>query len=533
MKKIYTLLILLITTVSFGQVQKLAELSQGSMIGSQIIYDDDEDDIYGYFLLFQIDQHTKDSYTLEYAILDKNLNKVTSKRFKERIYQGFMAESEVKLFFVNKYNNEIVFGLFDDVESNFILPPVEDPRFISDLGNIRYRRINLDDFSISDEVIFLENKATYDPYKNQEKMKFKEFRNHQTITPTETGAYVLFHKSKDIDDIKAFMLPHKYNKLAKGGIKKVSLLNQDFKETWTTTINQNEDDLRAYTNRGSDTDVLVLEKEKFTSNQDDLWAYEIINLQSGEKTGDFKLVDDNYFLKNYMIDFTADHVVFFNYLYDNNKRKKEKELGYSRIVIDKKSGEEISRNNFLWEDLGDHFDVKNKFGKLKKYGNLYFEDFISLENGETIAIAEGYTFKRPNRILDLFVMKFDEDFKLDYFHKVDMIETKLKTKKMYSKYLEQYGLFNYNYSQKLDDDENYVFFYTDNEQEGSRRKRNKKPKFNLGIITYVDGEFDYNKLQLTTENAQTTPVKAKNGSILLQEINEQTGPEMRLEKINY
>lgn len=109
----------------------------------------------------------------------------------------------------------------------------------------------------------------------------------------------------------------------------------------------------------------------------------------------------------------------------------------------------------------------------------------------------------------------------------------LNAKKVPGKILLSYKAFDYYYFQKLDNDGNYVILYANNEKEGGRLKRKKDPSWVLGIITYVDGEWEYDKLNLTTHDGMIVPIRAKNGSILLQEFSEKNGVEMRLEKINY
>lgn len=136
------------------------------------------------------------------------------------------------------------------------------------------------------------------------------------------------------------------------------------------------------------------------------------------------------------------------------------------------------------------------------------------------------------QLLKKNLMEFDPQMKIKYFQKIEKIPN-ISKYDLSGQQLYYRRDFDYYYSQKLDEDGNYVILYANNEKEGGRIKRKKDPTWVLGIVTYVDGEFEFNKLQLTTTDGMIVPIKAKNGSILLQEYSEKNGLEMRLERINY
>src|SRR5690606_32434061 len=111
MKKTITLLLLLVSTLTFAQVQRLGELSSGKFIDSRIIYEDHTDDVFGYFLLYENDRKSKEIYELEYVILDKNLNKITSNTFVQGAYKTVTSKTDVIFSFVKKIDSDIIFGL--------------------------------------------------------------------------------------------------------------------------------------------------------------------------------------------------------------------------------------------------------------------------------------------------------------------------------------------------------------------------------------------------------------------------------------
>ena len=99
----------------------------------------------------------------------------------------------------------------------------------------------------------------------------------------------------------------------------------------------------------------------------------------------------------------------------------------------------------------------------------------------------------------------------------------------FGKRIAKSGAFDYLFKQKIEKDK-YVFFYRDNEK--SLGGTLASSKWIMGIVTYIDGEFNYEKISLNADGKRIFPYRAKNGYILLREVNT-SGTELRLEKINY
>ena len=75
MRVIKTILCFLICIQSIkAQVVELNKLSSGLFYDSEIIKDN-KNNIKGYFLLFESDKIQKETYVLEYVVLDENLTK--------------------------------------------------------------------------------------------------------------------------------------------------------------------------------------------------------------------------------------------------------------------------------------------------------------------------------------------------------------------------------------------------------------------------------------------------------------------------
>ena len=73
MKRFRLLFLLTVFSCTLSaQMQNLYQMSQGRLVYSKILYDNDN--LWGYFYLYQFDR-MKDSVKMEYVIFDKNLNK--------------------------------------------------------------------------------------------------------------------------------------------------------------------------------------------------------------------------------------------------------------------------------------------------------------------------------------------------------------------------------------------------------------------------------------------------------------------------
>ena len=113
MKQLVVLLILLCFGSAISQVQKLGELSAGRLLDSAVIMEDDESDVYGYCLLYEVDRKSKEVFELEYVILDKNLNKLTSVTLTQGVFKTILAKTNAELTFVKKIGNQLTIAVND------------------------------------------------------------------------------------------------------------------------------------------------------------------------------------------------------------------------------------------------------------------------------------------------------------------------------------------------------------------------------------------------------------------------------------
>lgn len=530
MKNTLTILFLFVFSISFAQIQKLREFSSGDFVDSRIIYEENNEDVFGYFLLYEFDRKSREIYDMEYVVMDKNLNKITSGTFTQGVYKNFLMKTGARLTFVKKINNELFFGLHDNLKNDLYV----DTKIVSDYFHERYRKINLEDFTLSKEFVFQNSKTKENTFQTGDTFSISDMDENQSIYPTNAECFVIFatptYKAPSVQFGNT-----DYRSKIKKSVKSFSVLDSNMNPVWSQDINTDEKDAGFYRVKTSDSTTLVMEKKILNKKVKELSSYEIYDLHSGKFIGEVTEKDPNYKMNFFKMELSGDKLIVYNFLNEQKDKdyNHEKTLGYAKLIIDKKTGKELSRDYLLWENLGSHLTFKDKFGTIPKYGKIFFQNFISLDNGNTLGIAEGYKMASNSEILDLYVMEFDPQMKVKFFRKIEKVPNSIKSRKLSGQWLYRYGAFDYYYSQKLDEDGNYVILYANNEKEGGQTKRKKDPSWVLGIVTYVDGQFEFDKLQLTTTDGMIVPIKAKNGSIILQEYSEKNGIEMRLERINY
>ena len=523
MKKIILLFALFFSAFSFAQVTKLSTLSSSKFLDSRIIYEDNNEDIYGYLLLFEKNKANKDTHELEYVLLDKNLNKVGSNTFNQSQYSSMWVDLKTSIYFAKKNKDNIYISIAD------IMPQFQD--FYDILGVPGYRVINLKDLKISDQF-YLHNFSLEKQVK--EKLERKDFKDFKYIKPTKNNGFIVFDETGEAASMRFFM---KKNSELKD-IKQFRFFDMDFNQKWVYNYNQNSDkSFYQYLYFTGDKNDMIFKRYFYDKPSDsDLdVSYEVIDSENGKKKFDFTLANKENILVLDNIQFQANKIVVFASVYDYNEKgeyKFDKKRGYAKIVYDRQTGKELTKDYFRWESLAGKLDI-NEFGKVKDYGFIHFLEFDFTNDGKVIVVGEGYKPEGSSKILDLFMFVLDDKMKLLSFNKVDKFKNKIDKVDAYGSFLEGIGAFDYMYSQKLPGG-GYAFYYSDNEKLGNKAR--KDPNWILGVVTYVDGVFDYQKVPLTTKNGQIYPINAKNGYVLLREVSnddKQKDSEIRLEKINY
>ncbi len=515
MKKLLPLFLLFFICTN-AQVKDLGELSSGKYLDSRIVYNDDGDDVYGYLLLYENDRKSKAVYELEYVLLDKNLNKLTSGTFVQNRFSSIIKIS-IGFSFVRKTGNKLVIGIQDSTNSSMMGAVAE--------FNHRFRELDLESYTISDQFTMKDNRKTVQNESADSKVTWDDLQDNVEMQPIGSKNFLLF----DQTEVSGAYSGEYFEQKVARDIHSFKVLDKDFNEVWQYKFNDTGtkafDMFEYYSSEGND---MILQRTNYEKVGKYLETYyDVFDLTTGVRRFSIEQSDGETLNNVQTIKYEADKLVVYSLLNKMNKKNMFyffEVTGIAKITYDRTTGKKLSEEKFLWEGFADNLII-DEYGKIKFYGYLQFLNFRLSQNGHTTAIAEGYHPSNNSRILDLFVMEFDANMKLVYYKKVDKTKNESNIA-AWGPTLKYYGAFDYLYSQKLEGD-NYAYFYTDNEKKSTRN-----PKWILGVITQVDGNYNYEKIPMTTEKGQIYPVKAKNGYILLREVADKKST-IRLEKINY
>jgi hypothetical protein len=145
-----TCLILLLLTSFFTRAQStdLAKLSRGRFYSSDEIKDANNN-IRGYLMLFETDKVAKETYELEYVVLDENLTKVTSGTITEMKYESWLVKAKNIEVSATLHKNKLLLEFYDNIQNT--------PYFK------RYRTLDLPTNALSDPFIFVKDTMRPNP----------------------------------------------------------------------------------------------------------------------------------------------------------------------------------------------------------------------------------------------------------------------------------------------------------------------------------------------------------------------------------
>jgi hypothetical protein len=533
MKK-YLLLFIGLFCLQFGfaQMTNLSMLSSSKYTDSSIIYDENHD-VYGYLLLFEKNKIDKNNMLYELVLLDKNLNKVAALDYKQSLYNNMFLSFTSAIYFTKKHGDNLYFliGQSYDAFEDYT-KALAQYKGVGGLNILDLKTFTLKEgvYSNFEELIFGKiqpdlSKSIMQIMKDMEKYKLIKVINEGFLV-SDLGY---------LSEITSLMT----NKPRKDHQKAYNFFDFNYQKLWALQLNENNlsKSFFDYKFLKSNAKEIIFEKvfyEKLKDKNPDV-TYTFIDITNGKQKFEINFLSKEEILVIDEILFHDQEVVFVASIYDYNKEgeySSSERRGIAKITVDRNSGKQLNRVNMVWSDLTPKLAIDEN-GKIKDEGYLHFLEYKILNDGKIIALAEGYKPESSTKILDLYAFTFSSDFKMIDFLKIEKVKNKIKRGNAYGNYLEQIGAFDYMYSQHLDKD-NYLFFYSDNEKEGSSAREN--PNWVLGIVTFIDGKFDAQKIPLTTKNGQIFPSIAKKGYVLLYETfkdNADNNNELRLEKVDY
>lgn len=522
MKKITFLITFILFTSFFSsaQIQDLATLSTGENIQFSPIFNQDEG-LYGYFVLFYKGKATDETRNFEYVILDTNLNRVANK--------DFIAENTVKYYipYINFKSELVLAPEFDMGDYN-----------IFNFGKMKFpeRRV----INLATNEIKAQNSLCYDetgafiecPENESYKEMTKRYRqNRKDGKPThessvyepKEGGYLVYEylidyrmrREKSIYQYYAF-----------------KRFDKDQNLQWEYTYTRPKD---AHKNENKTIDIFhmsedylyLIENYKYKKDK----SYTLIQLEmiTGEvkmkkKFDEQQLAMINSLTELYSlrrkIDNEKDYdskIYKVGYQYD----KKENQIGFTRLTIDE-SNNTLSFDYLTWEDMEQFIDI-NKRGGVENGYSLHIRDLYIMEDGkvgmlfEKFKLGNNFFYGVIPKATDLVYLTTDKSFV------VQDVKTLKKEKS-------KRNLSDYMYSQYLNDNKDVVFFYRDYQ----KNEESKEKNWNLFINSIIDDNYQQEVVPISSKENLMIPYIAKEGYILLREYNKDSKyNQIRLEKLNF
>lgn len=505
----YFLLLYVLCFSMQAQISKLNEYSKGKFYSSDIIKDGDNN-VKGYLLLYETDKIAKETYIVEYVLLDENLTRVTSGFITEQKYDGYSLVKNINVE-VSLYKDKLLLELSDDFETVRAYK--------------RYRMLDIKTFEMSEPFVMKDGKLIYNPKfdRTWRDDRDKESDEIRFLNGVGLVAYSPFI-TKNSKNREKYITHYDNN------LQFVWKYVYDVADGVSKYIDQK---FAVYTD--SDEGLIVMgimgtrAKGKFTN----VLTVHFIDPKKGV------LIKETIFPEGtkiaYEIDeciITKDKVIFTG-IYKKGAQWMNvvgpMSEGVFIYAYDRVALEIINNKRRTWKELVGNEYVFNKRNMIEGKGSLYVHDVLPLSNGGLVMVCEAYEIA-PIITSDLCFVELTPDFLMKQVFVAEKFSTKFPESMQITYDLTKYGLLDYVDYQNLDNDE-FIFLFLDNEKNSTDRKHSTK----YSIVSYSENKFVRQNIDLKATGITKRIVNAKKGYILIQEeFKDKNKPkEFRLEKVNY
>lgn len=489
MKKIFSALFIFCLIILNAQNYKIMRSATGELFSFAPVWDGEQ--LYGYLEIHKEDLSKDNIQTYKYMIIDRNMNKVSDGTFQLKIYVGNSPRLDTCFYNAGK----IVISVKEYNASSFLRNEVLK---IIDLQNNTVS----EDISMQDGKLINPKDAVFaDP-------QFKIFNDGMSNYRIKNQGILMMER-----DVKGM------NTTFKNGW----MLDMDGKPIWKvpTIEGETKDHYYEYGYFGNDENTIMLlaqysKRKKFLSNN-----FLLLNAKTGEKIALKSLMDAKYIFSFEEAKFVDDKIYFVGEYYEKESESSiamriEKKLGLYQMVIDKNTGEELSRKYLPFTEMGKFADI-NANGRIKKEGILIIRNLEIRPDGYSVIAAETYrpeNFVMAANFPEFFSILLSPDFKVEKMQSYNT-STTLGSK--------------YSYTQQLSKNKGSVTIFLDNE--------NRQLSLNALIYKDEDHSFKVEKLELEKKDSDLSFFPAKNGYIGLIEYfkkskTEDRLAELRLEKLD-
>lgn len=499
MKNKILLVLLFCFTSLFSQVSDIANLASGKLKKFTKVLNLDNS-IYGYFVIYSLEDVSETEERFEYVLLDRNLNKVANGQFIDNTYKSFWGE----FLYPQKLGDEIIISKVYKSYST-----INKTKFPGKHGFTSHRVLSLKNNKLSNSFYYQDGKLIEgtrnieDINKKTEKLKVYDYP-----VPFKDGFFLA-------EDVKYDL---KYYK----EMTSLKAFGHDRKEKWTYEYNPNKEQI-GYVFQVLDEENVLLRVYNFKTKS---IAFHSLDPKTGKLNFVYELENkkSDYNHLFYVKAFEDRYVILGKYAPQSRfgGYNQESAKGFYRIELDK-SGKEISNKYLPWKELKSIIAIKNS-GKLEdKNYRLSSKQFFAFKNGKVSIINEkrkeytGMSGLVRVKTTDFVVLNFDKDF--NPVSKSIVEKEKSKSLWVHTDYL---------FSQKINNENGVAFFYVDSKKQEDKNIEDKKV---LGIVIIKDGKVTEEKIPVG--NIKYIE-KAREGYVLFREIDKEKGiDEIRLERLNF
>ena len=473
--------------------------------------------IKGYFFLYQSDKI--DRFTNEYTlqILDQNLNKVQSIKFDDSRDLNLLEAA---------YNGNSLSFLFKNSETKTL-----DMKVYSLEGKLKYTYSR--EYDKKTEALMQEYEAMHtDEGTNQNVFDISQ-QGYASVLPLREGKQ------------RTYQLDY-YSSVSK--------------KQWTYVPVDDEERYAQAEFLGNTDSLIILEvwkKSRMTSGN--MTATLVgINFATRKKAWEMEDTDERYtFVPTNVVPekATGRIIVMGTYFERNANIAKDASKGLAVFIIDSK-GKVLEKTYNSWAtDFAKYLPVNVK-GKIDNIGYLFLHKFIQTPDGKIFAVGEGYkrqasaggialkvlTITKPTTdvgatkivITDMVMLQFDNKYRItnamiyDKTNNTAMVGavSDYNSQHLIAKYLKAVGSFDYEFTTGDTENSHFTVCYSD----WVKSKEYKGQTFNS--IRYNGANFITDKIELKSKASTMKVFPAKPGSVMIMEyFKKDKRLDFRIEKI--
>jgi len=467
---------------------------------------DNNNEVAGYFIFFKTDKAPKGMAEFKLNIYDPEFNLVISKK---------MTESRMtRLVSANSNGTSILFRFFD-------------PK----LFKMKYKG-----YDFQGNLVITKSRTISDKYEKGVLAKPNPFADYTGVLAIPGYGFAEYSMKK-LDKVNYQI---KYLPETKGV------------RGWTKTGKTGRVEVAQRITAINDLLIsLVYSREKLLKAKDMEMHVVAHDVVSGAKKFDINL---NNFEHNTIIlggeaAPDGENIILYGLDYPEDKKVSKKSVGLLKLLLNK-DGELLDSKSLSWKN-----DFNFKSEEDKDFGNLHIHEFYTGANDNTFIIAEQFSLNggltalgsiaaaagggSPNvsfKIDDLLIIELNKDFKVVNVEVIEKSRNNFTIAGIPAASItaigmmaEAYGYFDYSFVQSKKRPGEFTVGYVDYE-----RKSGEKNGLVFGGVTYADGKYSIDKINLRKKKTTTYIREAKPGYVSIVDYNRKEKTlEFRLEKINF